>query len=145
MDMCRSWSGWFASPLVEMEEELHLGAKQNLDVCGALVLFSLRNPKKLTYFPSLSSNTHSPGLLNSLAGLLSTLSSVYGAQHGQLVKTSKVTLIVTAASTGVFGILTGVYLLWLVGRVKRKHDRAVGKQKAGRFGEGVVDLSTRSV
>ena len=90
-------------------------------------------------------NTHSPGLLNSLAGLLSTLSSIYGAQHGQLVKTSKVTLIVTAASTGVFGILTGVYLLWLVGRVKRKHDKAVGKQKAGRFGEGVVDLSTRSV
>jgi len=102
------------------------------------------NSKTDSFLPP-SPRTHSPGLLNSLAGLLSTLSSVYGAQHGQLVKTSKVTLIVTAASTGVFGILTGVYLLWLVGRVKRKHDRAVGKQKAGRFGEGVVDLSTRSV
>jgi len=39
----------------------------------------------------------------------------------------------------------GVYLLWLIGRVKRKHDKAVGKQKAGTFGEGVVDLSTRNV
>jgi len=51
MDMCRSWSGWFANPLVEMEEELHLGAKQNLDVCGALVLFSLRTPKTNSFPP----------------------------------------------------------------------------------------------
>ena len=57
MDMCRSWSGWSVSPLVEMEEELHLGAKQNLDVCGALVLFS-PNSKKLTRFPPSLSSKH---------------------------------------------------------------------------------------
>ncbi|KAH8105433.1 hypothetical protein BXZ70DRAFT_920852 [Cristinia sonorae] len=86
-----------------------------------------------------------PGLMNSLAGLLSTIASIFGAQHGQLSTTSKSTLIVTGACTGVFLILTGIYAGWLVRRVKRKHDKEVGMQKAGKHGEGVVDVSKRRV
>jgi len=84
-----------------------------------------------------------PGLLNSLAGLLSTISSLFGAQHGQLSTPSKSTLIVTSAATGVLGILSGFYMFWLIRRVKARHDREVGKERAGKYGEGVVDLSKR--
>ncbi|KAF8908163.1 hypothetical protein CPB84DRAFT_1767462, partial [Gymnopilus junonius] len=84
-----------------------------------------------------------PGFLNSLAGLLSTLASLFGAQHGQLSTTSKSTLIVTSAATGVLGILSGFYMFWLIRRVKARHDREVGKERAGKYGEGVVDLSKK--
>lgn len=87
--------------------------------------------------------THSPGLLNSLAGLLSTLASIYGTQGGKLGTTSLSTLIVTGSLTGVFGLLTGIYLLWFVRRVKAKHDREVGMERRGKHGEGLVDVSTR--
>ncbi|KAF9527240.1 hypothetical protein CPB83DRAFT_768941 [Crepidotus variabilis] len=84
-----------------------------------------------------------PALLNSLAGLLSTIASIFGAQHGQLSTTSKSTLIITTASSGVFLVLTAVYSLWLVRRVKRRHDREVGTERTGKHGEGVVDVSKR--
>ena len=83
--------------------------------------------------------------MNSLAGFISTITNVYGAQHGELSTTSKVTIIVTAVSTGVLGILTAIYTLWLVRRIKSQHDRTVGKQRTGKHGEGVVDRSTREV
>jgi len=86
-----------------------------------------------------------PGAMNSLAGFISTMANIYGVQHGQLSRTSKITIIVTAASTGVLGILTATYSFWLLKRVKSKHDREVGKERAGKHGEGVVDLSKRKV
>ncbi|PPR05787.1 hypothetical protein CVT26_010161 [Gymnopilus dilepis] len=84
-----------------------------------------------------------PGFLNSLAGLLSTLASLFGAQHGQLTTTSKSTIIVTSAATGSLGILSAFYTFWLIRRVKARHDREVGKERAGKYGEGVVDLSKK--
>jgi NADH:ubiquinone oxidoreductase subunit 4 (subunit M) len=83
--------------------------------------------------------------MNCLAGFISTIANVYGAQHGELSTTSKVTITVTAASTGVLGILTAVYTFWLVRRIKSQHDRTVGKQRTGEHGEGVIDMSTREV
>ena len=83
--------------------------------------------------------------MNSLAGLLSTLASIFGAQHGQFSTTSKVTLIVTGASTVVFAILTAFFALWLVRRVKARHDKQVGKQTTGKHGEGALDVSTRKI
>lgn len=82
-----------------------------------------------------------PGAMNSLAGLISTLASIFGAQHGELSTTSKITVIVTGASTVVLGCLAAIYSLWLVKRLKSKHDREVGRVRAGKLGEGVVDLS----
>lgn len=73
------------------------------------------------------------------------MANVYGVQHGELSTASKTTIVVAAASTGVLGILTGIYTFWLVRRIKSQHDRTVGKQRAGKAGEGVVDLSKRNV
>jgi uncharacterized membrane protein YedE/YeeE len=83
--------------------------------------------------------------MNSLAGFISTMANVFGVQHGELSTTSKITIIVTATSTGVLGLLTAVYSFWLVKRVKSQHDRAVGKERTGNHGEGVIDLSKRKV
>lgn len=86
-----------------------------------------------------------PGAMNSLAGFISTMANVFGAQHGELSTTSKITIIVTATSTGVLGILTAIYSFWLVKRVKSQHDKTVGKERTGKHGEGVIDLSKRKV
>jgi hypothetical protein len=96
------------------------------------------NPNKLIY---LSNNR--PGLLNSLAGLLSTIASIYGAQHGQFSSTSKATLVLTGVSSAAFAVISAFYMFWLVRRVKKRHDREVGMQRTGRHGEGMVDISTR--
>ena len=86
-----------------------------------------------------------PGFLNSLAGLISTIVNIFGVQHGQLSTTSKSTVVVVTASTAVFAFLMLFYMFWLVRRVKARHDREVGKQRAGKYGEGVVDLSKRRI
>lgn len=81
--------------------------------------------------------------MNSLAGFISTLANIYGVQHGQYSTTSKITITVTGASLVIFGILFLFYTFWLIRNVKKRHDREVGKQRAGKYGEGVVDLSKR--
>ncbi|KAF7973357.1 hypothetical protein HWV62_15529 [Athelia sp. TMB] len=86
-----------------------------------------------------------PGLLNSLAGLLSTLSSVLGVQHSTLSVTSKSTIIVVSAVAGVCGILVLFYQFVLIAQVKKRHDQQVGKQRAGKHGEGFVDVTKRTL
>ncbi|KAJ7767180.1 hypothetical protein B0H16DRAFT_1308589 [Mycena metata] len=81
-----------------------------------------------------------PGFLNSLAGVLSTVASIFGTQGSTLSVASKSTIIVTATIAGVCGILTGVYM-FLIRGIKKQHDQEVGKQRAGKHGEGVVDMS----
>jgi len=79
-----------------------------------------------------------PGLLNSLAGIISTLTNVYGVQHGEFSTTSKVTIAVTTGSAFVCGVLTLFYSLWKLRNVKKQHDREVGKERAGKHGEGIL-------
>jgi hypothetical protein len=107
------------------------------------IFLSVTDSPHLRIFTDIDIPDYSPGLMNSLAGLISTLANIYGVQHGELSTPSKSTLIVTTASTGVFLILTAFYTFWLVRRVKARHDRQVGKERAGKFGEGVVDVSKR--
>ncbi|KAJ7472323.1 hypothetical protein B0H11DRAFT_1729668 [Mycena galericulata] len=80
-----------------------------------------------------------PGAMNSLAGIVSTLVNVYGVQHGVFVTTSKVTLAVTVAAVVVLGALTLTYSLFLLKNVKRAHNREVGREQAGRHGEGILE------
>ncbi|KAJ7759352.1 hypothetical protein DFH07DRAFT_867917 [Mycena maculata] len=82
-----------------------------------------------------------PGFLNSLAGILSTLSSVLGSQGATLSIGSKSTIIVTSSICGICGGLTAFYMLVLIRRLKKQHDAEVGKQRAGKHGEGFADLS----
>lgn len=35
-------------------------------------------------------------------------------------------------------ILVAIYALWLVRRMKNKHDKEVGLERAGRYGEGIT-------
>ncbi|KAF9465889.1 hypothetical protein BDZ94DRAFT_1252485 [Collybia nuda] len=84
-----------------------------------------------------------PGLLNSLAGIISTLVNVYGVQHGDFSTTSKTTIVVTGVSTLICGVLTLYYSLWKLRRVKMRHDHEIGKERAGRHGEGIVEQIKR--
>ncbi|KAF8869931.1 hypothetical protein BD779DRAFT_1681574 [Infundibulicybe gibba] len=70
-----------------------------------------------------------PGTLNSLAGVISTLVNVYGAEHGEFSTTSKITIIVTGASTLVCGAIALVYSLWKLQGVKRQHDKKLGEER----------------
>jgi hypothetical protein len=86
-----------------------------------------------------------PGLLNSLAGVLSTLANVLGVHHATFTVTSKSTIIVTAGLAGICGSLTAFYTFFLIRNVKKKHDEEIGKQRAGKHGEGFADVSKRRV
>ncbi|KII85408.1 hypothetical protein PLICRDRAFT_44704 [Plicaturopsis crispa FD-325 SS-3] len=82
-----------------------------------------------------------PGLLNSVAGIVSTITSVFGAQHGRFTAASTTTIIVTAATAGVCGGLAVAYTIWGIGRVRKQHENEVGREKTGRHGRGVLDMS----
>jgi len=86
-----------------------------------------------------------PGFLNSLAGVLSTLSSVLGTQQATFSISSKSTIITTSVIAGVCGILTAFYMFVLIRNIKKQHDREVGKQRAGKHGEGFADLTKRKM
>ncbi|KAI0266417.1 hypothetical protein BC834DRAFT_823616, partial [Gloeopeniophorella convolvens] len=81
-----------------------------------------------------------PGALNALAGLLSTVASIFGAQNGALGAVSIVTLAVTGSGTLVCGLLTAYYSLWKLERVKRRHEREVGREGVGERGEGGLHM-----
>ena len=78
-------------------------------------------------------------MLNGLAGLISTIANVFGVQNGEFSASSITTIIVTSATTAVSGLLFVWYSLWLLRRVKNRHDREVGRERAGRHGEGLVE------
>ncbi|KAJ7111929.1 hypothetical protein C8R44DRAFT_833240 [Mycena epipterygia] len=86
-----------------------------------------------------------PGFLNSLAGVLSMLASVLGTQSASLSISSKSTIIVTSVVAGICGGLTAFYIFVLIRRIKKQHDAEIGKQRAGKHGEGVVDVSKRKL
>jgi len=79
-----------------------------------------------------------PGFLNSLVGIISTLANVYNVQHGEFSTTSRVTIIVIAASAVTCGVLTMFYSLCKLRTVKKQHDREIGKERAGKHGEGIL-------
>jgi hypothetical protein len=84
-----------------------------------------------------------PGFLNALAGLVSTLASVYGAQNGVFSPSSRTTLIVTAATAVINGLLAAFYGGWMVHIVKKRHDKAVGAHAAGKYGTGALARAKR--
>jgi len=75
--------------------------------------------------------------LNALAGIISTLANVYGQQHHQFSSTSKSTIVVTGATALICGVFTLGYKYWKLAGVKRRHDLEVGRERAGKHGEGV--------
>jgi hypothetical protein len=86
----------------------------------------------------LLSKIFMPGALNGLAGIASTLASVLGSQNGVFSRSSISTLAVTGGTCAVCGLLAAFYTWVMLGRVKREHEKAVGKEAAGKRGEGFV-------
>ena len=60
--------------------------------------------------------------MNSSAGVISTVISIYGSHKGEKSVTAQITLYVTAGLTGLFLILFILYDLWALQRVRSRHD-----------------------
>lgn len=80
-----------------------------------------------------------PGCLNGLAGVITTIANVFGAQGGRFTVNSEATLAVTGACTVICGALTVFYSAWLLRRVKLKHEMEIGRERAGKHGEGLLE------
>ena len=63
------------------------------------------------------------GLLNSVAGLISTLINVYSQQGGRFSITAKITVGATASCTGITALLYFLYNFWILQGVRKKHHR----------------------
>ena len=81
-----------------------------------------------------------PGCLNSLAGLISTLINVYSQQGGAWSITARVTAIVTGSCMVVTGVLFGIYNFVILRRVKKSHQRDMGREQGE---EGLVEKIDR--
>ncbi|MCJ1414190.1 hypothetical protein MMC32_000515 [Xylographa parallela] len=66
-----------------------------------------------------------PGLLNSVAGLISTLVNIYSAQNGDFSITAKVTVIATGVCAAITALLFLLYNNWALSRVKETHQKAM--------------------
>lgn len=80
-----------------------------------------------------------PALMNSIAGLISTLVNIYSAQDGQYSVTAKATIVVTAVSSVVAAALFLLYNSVMLMLVKRKHEKetkAEMKRQGGTVEEG---------
>ena len=128
MDLHRYRSIWNALAVVEMAEQLYLAYEPHLRV-GTMTL-------RVIYSHGFS--YYSPGLLNSVAGVISTLSSIYGAQAGVFGKSEESTIIVTGLLSVICGILVLVYEFWLLRILKSEHNHIMGVEMAGKHGEGVM-------
>ncbi|KAH6674291.1 hypothetical protein B0J14DRAFT_480571 [Halenospora varia] len=97
---------------------------------GALgmLLLSLRHASNYVW---LINKIFLPGTLHSLAGLISTLVNVYTSQHGDWSITAKVTTGVTGSGVLVCGMGFAVYNFWMLGGVKRTHEREMEGEKSG--------------
>lgn len=94
--------------------------------CGAgaagMIWLSVRWRRNYVW---LLNRLYLPGVLNSLAGLISTLVNVYASQNGTWSITALVTGIVEACCMVVCGILFVVVNYLLLARVRRQHGREV--------------------
>ncbi|CAI6337318.1 unnamed protein product [Periconia digitata] len=77
-----------------------------------------------------------PALMNSLAGLISTLVNVYTAQEGTFSVTARVTLVVTTACSAVTVLLFLMYNSIMLKWVKMRHERETKKFEKSEEGNG---------
>lgn len=77
--------------------------------------------------PPLTRAENRVGLLNSLAGLISTLINVYSQQRGRFSITAKITLAATASCTLVTAALYFLYNFWILQGVRKKHEEEWGE------------------
>jgi len=105
--------------VVEMARKLHMVEQPNFLVSLSFQLWEIKGVSLLGR----------PGLLHSVAGLLTTLINVYTAQSGNWSVTARITAIVTGICTGVTLGLFLVYSAWLLDGVKRDHELQVNAER----------------
>jgi hypothetical protein len=71
-----------------------------------------------------------PGLLNSLAGFITTLVGVYGARGGFWSVIAIITAAVTGTSTSLMLVLYLIYDFWRLNEVKKQHRLAIEAERA---------------
>jgi hypothetical protein len=107
---------------------------------GIVIIFGLYTIYSGEFFEAirLSPTYYSlrPGFLNSLAGVVSTLTTVYGRDHG-FKPISKLTLIIIGGTNVVCAALILFYKQWMLRRAIEKHEREFGEVVTGKHGEGV--------
>jgi hypothetical protein len=90
----------------------------------------------LSHSVGLTPSSNRPGCTNALAGLVSTLVSIFVINKGQLDTLSIVVLSVVGGVT-LFNFLMIVLHQWiLLASLQREHKRLVGKHSAGKTGAG---------
>ncbi|KAF9235413.1 hypothetical protein BU15DRAFT_51412, partial [Melanogaster broomeanus] len=77
-----------------------------------------------------------PGLLNSFAGMLSTVSKIFSTRQPSLSLPNKLTLGVTGGIAFVCTVLFLIYYFILLGKLKKEHAKAIEEQLAGKHGKG---------
>ncbi|KAF2821570.1 hypothetical protein CC86DRAFT_302819 [Ophiobolus disseminans] len=81
-----------------------------------------------------------PALLNSIAGLISTIVNIYSAQDGQYSVTAMITVVVTAACSAVAAALFLFYNMVMLKLVKRKHEKEIrDTERWGDDGKVVIE------
>ena len=103
--------------LVALEAQLCLVDKQNFPVSDPPI--SSSSIDALITYPQ----PNRAGLLNSLAGLISTLINVYSQQSGRFSITARITIGVTASCTVVTAVLYFLYNFWILQGVRKKHEK----------------------
>ena len=78
-----------------------------------------------------------PGLLNSIAGLITTLINVYTARKGHFSLTATVTTIVTGICTAVFTTLFFLYNNWVLEKVRQGHHSEFNRLQEEKLENGV--------
>ena len=78
-----------------------------------------------------------PGLLNSIAGLISTLINVYTARNGHFSLTATVTAIVTGVCTAIFTVLFFLYNNWILEKVRKGHHTEWNRLQEEKLGNAV--------
>ena len=101
---------------------------RNIFLCGVFPVVSSA--------PLLTQHNRRPGCTNALAGLVSTLVSIFVLNKGELDTISIVILSVVGGVTAFNFVMIMVYQFLLLGGLQREHKRLVGKHSAGKTGAG---------
>ena len=136
VDMLRNWCIRDGLAVVEVERKLHLAPQQHIFVSKPRCVCHLVAERAPTF-------QNRPGFLHGLAGVITTLANVIGVQGGRFTDTSWATLIVMGVCTVVCGTLTFFYSMCKLRRVRLDHVHEMGKERAGKHGEGWLEAIKR--
>ncbi|KAI6032667.1 hypothetical protein F5J12DRAFT_180532 [Pisolithus orientalis] len=79
-----------------------------------------------------------PGLLNSVAGVISTVTNAYETQGNLSSSNVRATIVVTGTVAVICGVLVVIYQWVFIRRLRKEHERIEGERDAGKRNAGVI-------